>query len=145
MDGFIKTTSKFSLMLCWVLPHEKIKIEDNIKKLKIDKSIIFIESLSELKGHIANDSFVYLSTTRATKYSNKAEIIELFANYPQTQFCMGDYDSNYDPLEQNIFLEPLANNFMNVYPRMMMIHTAIETFISGIFPDPWEDVSPYLK
>lgn len=145
MEGFIKTTCKFSSMVCWVLPHEKVKIENAVKSLKIEKSVLFIESLSELKRYINNASFVYLSTTKATKYPNKEEIIDLFNDYPQTQFSMGDYDCNCDPLEQNVFLEPLANNFKNVYPRMMLPHTAIEAFSSCEFPDAWADVSPYLK
>jgi len=145
MEGFIKTTSKFSSMLCWVLPHEKNKIENIIKSKNDNYNIIFIDSLSELKNHIDNNSFVYLSTTRATNYSNKTEIIELFNNYPQTQFCMGDYEADYNPMKEYIFYDPLAGNFVNVYPRMIMLHTAIEAFSSGEFPDPWADVSPYLK
>jgi len=130
MDNFIKTTSKYSLMICWVLPHEKIQIENEASNQKIT-DIIFIDSLNELKNHICNSSLVYLSTTKATKYPNKEEIIELFNKYPHVQFCMGGFDCNYDPLEQNVFLEPLAGNFSNVYARMLMPHTAIEIFISG--------------
>jgi len=142
MDNFIKTTSKYSSMVCWVLPHEKIQIENEAKKQKIT-NILFIDSLNGLKKHISNSSLVYLSTTRATKYPNKAEISGLFNKYTNVQFCMGNYDCNYDPLEQNVFLEPLAGNFPNVYARMLMPHTAIEVFISGVFPDPWADLSPY--
>ena len=133
-------------MICWVFPHEKTKLEESIKKHKKDKlNIIFIDSLNELKNHISNSSLIYLSTTKATKHLNKEEIIEFFNNYPQVQFCMGEYDYNYDPLENDVFLEPLANNFTNVYPRMLTSYTAIEVFISGVFPDPWADISPYLK
>ena len=133
-------------MLCWVLPHEKEKIENAIKRQeKNNLTIIFIDSLNELKNHISNSSLIYLSTTRASQYSNKKEIIELFNNYSQVQFCMGDYESEYDTMKESVFFEPLAGNFKNVYPRMLMPHTVIEVFISGIFPDPWVDVSPYLR
>jgi hypothetical protein len=145
MDGLIKTTRKFSSMLCWILPHEKIEIENYAKNLNIIKSIIFTDSLSELKKHIDDTSFVYLSTTRASKYMDKEEIFKLFTDYPKTQFCMGDYDRKYIPMEQKIFFDPLAGNFVNVYPRMMLTNTAIDIFSSGEFPDPWEDLSPYLK
>ena len=100
---------------------------------------------NELKNHINNSSLIYLSTTRATQHSNKKEIIELFNTYSQVQSCMGDYESEYNTTKENAFFEPLAGNFTNVYPRMLMPHTAIEAFISGAFPDPWADVSPYLK
>jgi hypothetical protein len=145
MNGFIKTTRKFSSMLCWVLPHEKSEIENYAKKLNIAKSIIFIDSLSELKKHINDTSFIYLSTTRASKYLDKKEIFKLFTDHPKIQFCMGNYDRDYIPMNQEVFLDPLAENFKNVYPRMMLTNTAIDAFSSGEFPDPWEDVSPYLK
>ena len=135
---------KYNKILCWVLPHEKTKIE-NLAKAHNNINIIFIDSFDELRNSIDNSSLVYISTTRATKYSNKEEIIAILNNYPQVQFCMGEYDCNYDPLENDVFLEPLANNFINVYPRMLMTYTAIEVFISGEFPDPWADVSPYYQ
>ena len=145
MEGLIKTTRQFSLMLCWVLAHEKIEIKNNAKKLNIDKPIIFIESLSELKKHIDDTSLVYLSTTLASKYTDKEEIFKLFIDHPKVQFCMGDYDREYISFKQHIFFDPLAGNFANVYPRMILTNTAIEIFSSGELPDPWEDVSPYLK
>jgi hypothetical protein len=140
MDGLIKTTQKFSLMLCWVLPHEKTEIENHAKDLKIDKSIIFTESLSELRKHIDDTSLVYLSTTRASNCMDKQEIFKLFTDYPKTQFCMGDYDREYIPMKQEIFFDPLAGNFTNVYPRMILTNTAIEIFSSGEFPEPIEEV-----
>jgi len=145
MDGLIKTTRIFSLMLCWVLPHERIEIENDAKILSADKTIIFIESFPELRKYIDDSSLVYLSTTRASKHPDKKELFKLFTDYPKTQFCMGDYDRDYIPMKQEIFLDPLAGNFINVYPRMMLTNTVIETFSSGKFPDPWEDMSPYLK
>jgi len=135
MGNFIKTTSKYSSMICWVLPHEKIKIENEAKKQKCS-NIIFVETFNVLKKHINNSSLVYLSTTKASKYPKKEEIIGLFMKYPNVQFIMENYDCNYDPLENNVFIEPLAGNFPNVYARMLTPHTAIKVFISGVFPDP---------
>ena len=49
MDGLLKTTSKYSSMICWILPHEKEKIENAIKKKENNNlNIIFIDSFNEL-------------------------------------------------------------------------------------------------
>jgi len=140
MEGFIKMTAKFLLLLCWALPHEKAKIEKAVSKTKKENlNIKFIDDLSKLKEYIKDDTLVFLSTTKASLYPKQEEIIKLFKDFPQVQFCMEDYDTEYNPLNTNCFLDPLAGAIKNVYPRMIFPHIAIEAFITGEFPDPWAD------
>jgi hypothetical protein len=78
---------KYTRMLCWIRPHEKTLLLEEIKLQNKDIPVVFVDSLRKFKKNITTDSALILSWAWAEKKSGMKKLQKLLRAFSQHWFA----------------------------------------------------------